>query len=152
MTRPASRATPAAAGGSSPAPAAATVRGVDRIWMSTRIRAPPSSGGRRASARRLSPSLWPPAGGVHPRASRSAGRPGADRDGVVEDVAIVTTDCTIAPAGPRTALGAPPTDRETRMPLEYHCAQCNETFREDTVEGVLKRAAAHNHAHHGGPE
>ena len=38
------------------------------------------------------------------------------------------------------------------MPLEYHCAQCNETFREDTVEGVLKRAAAHNHAHHGGPE
>jgi hypothetical protein len=38
------------------------------------------------------------------------------------------------------------------MPLEYHCATCNETFRENTVEAVLKRAAAHNHAHHGGPE
>jgi hypothetical protein len=38
------------------------------------------------------------------------------------------------------------------MALEYHCAKCNETFREETVEGVLKRAAAHNHQHHGGPE
>ena len=38
------------------------------------------------------------------------------------------------------------------MALEYHCAECNETFREETVEGVLKRAAAHNHQHHGGPE
>jgi Protein of unknown function (DUF1059) len=37
------------------------------------------------------------------------------------------------------------------MTAEYHCASCNETFREDTVEGVLKRAAAHNHDHHGGP-
>jgi hypothetical protein len=37
------------------------------------------------------------------------------------------------------------------MPHEYHCAKCNETFREDTVEGVLKRAAAHDHEHHGGP-
>lgn len=33
----------------------------------------------------------------------------------------------------------------------YHCQSCTETFREDTVEGVLKRAAAHNHEHHGGP-
>ena len=38
------------------------------------------------------------------------------------------------------------------MPAEYHCAECNETFAEETVEGVLKRAAAHNHQHHGGPE
>jgi hypothetical protein len=38
------------------------------------------------------------------------------------------------------------------MIAEYHCATCNETFREETVEAVLKRAAAHNHAHHGGPE
>jgi Protein of unknown function (DUF1059) len=38
------------------------------------------------------------------------------------------------------------------MALEYHCPTCNETFQEDTVEGVLKRAAAHNHQHHGGPE
>jgi hypothetical protein len=38
------------------------------------------------------------------------------------------------------------------MALEYHCAQCNETFREEAVKGVLRRAAAHNHQHHGGPE
>ncbi len=38
------------------------------------------------------------------------------------------------------------------MIAEYHCQACNETFSEDTVEGVLKRAAAHNHTHHGGPE
>lgn len=38
------------------------------------------------------------------------------------------------------------------MIAEYHCPSCNETFREDTVEGVLKRAAAHNHEHHDGPE
>jgi hypothetical protein len=38
------------------------------------------------------------------------------------------------------------------MPLEYHCATCNETFREETYEAVIKRAAAHNHAHHGAPE
>jgi hypothetical protein len=38
------------------------------------------------------------------------------------------------------------------VPYEYHCATCNETFAESTVEGVLKRAAAHNHLHHGGPE
>jgi hypothetical protein len=37
------------------------------------------------------------------------------------------------------------------MPAEYHCATCDETFQESTVEGVLKRAAAHNHDHHGGP-
>lgn len=28
------------------------------------------------------------------------------------------------------------------MPLEYHCATCNETFREETYEAVIKRAAA----------
>jgi uncharacterized protein DUF1059 len=37
------------------------------------------------------------------------------------------------------------------MPAEYRCATCNETFQESTVEGVLKRAAAHNHQHHGAP-
>jgi hypothetical protein len=38
------------------------------------------------------------------------------------------------------------------MPAEYHCDSCNETFAESTVEGVIKRAAAHNHQHHDGPE
>jgi hypothetical protein len=37
------------------------------------------------------------------------------------------------------------------MAVEYTCADCNETFREDTWEGLIKRAAAHNHEHHGGP-
>jgi hypothetical protein len=37
------------------------------------------------------------------------------------------------------------------MPAEYRCATCDETIRDDTVEGVLKRAAAHEHEHHGGP-
>ena len=37
------------------------------------------------------------------------------------------------------------------MPVEYDCPTCDETFREDTVEGVIKRAAAHHHEHHGGP-
>jgi Protein of unknown function (DUF1059) len=41
---------------------------------------------------------------------------------------------------------------DVRMIAEYHCASCNETFSESTVEGVLKRAAAHNHDHHGGPD
>ena len=38
------------------------------------------------------------------------------------------------------------------MIAEYTCPTCNETFREETAEAVLKRAAAHNHRHHGGPE
>jgi hypothetical protein len=37
------------------------------------------------------------------------------------------------------------------MPAEYSCATCNETFQESTVEGVLKRAASHEHEHHNGP-
>ena len=37
------------------------------------------------------------------------------------------------------------------MAHEYTCDQCDETFREDTAEGVIKRAAAHHHDHHGGP-
>lgn len=37
------------------------------------------------------------------------------------------------------------------MPAEYTCPTCNQTFREDTYEGVIKRAAAHDHEHHGGP-
>ncbi len=38
------------------------------------------------------------------------------------------------------------------MALEYSCPTCNETFREETAAGAIKRAAAHNHEHHGGPE
>lgn len=38
------------------------------------------------------------------------------------------------------------------MPLEYSCPSCDETFREDTAAGLIKRAAAHGHEHHGGPE
>jgi Protein of unknown function (DUF1059) len=38
------------------------------------------------------------------------------------------------------------------MALEYHCPTCNETFREETAAALIKRAAAHNHSHHGGPE
>lgn len=37
------------------------------------------------------------------------------------------------------------------MPAEYHCPTCNETFQEESYEGVIKRAAAHAHDHHGGP-
>jgi hypothetical protein len=37
------------------------------------------------------------------------------------------------------------------MTYELSCTECNGTFRDDTVEGVLKRAAAHSHNHHGGP-
>jgi hypothetical protein len=38
------------------------------------------------------------------------------------------------------------------MALEYSCPSCNHTFRETTAEAVIKRAAAHQHEHHGGPE
>jgi hypothetical protein len=38
------------------------------------------------------------------------------------------------------------------MAFELSCSECNETFRDDTYEGVIKRAAAHAHQHHGGPE
>ena len=38
------------------------------------------------------------------------------------------------------------------MALEYNCPSCNQTFRETTAEALIKRAAAHNHEHHGGPE
>ena len=37
------------------------------------------------------------------------------------------------------------------MAFEYKCADCDETFREDTAAGLIKRAAAHSHEHHGGP-
>ena len=37
------------------------------------------------------------------------------------------------------------------MPVEYDCPDCEESFREDTAEGLIKRAAAHHHEHHGGP-
>jgi Protein of unknown function (DUF1059) len=51
-------------------------------------------------------------------------------------------------------MPAPPavSEEDREMLAEYHCPTCNETFREETVEAVLKRAAAHNHDHHGGPE
>ena len=38
------------------------------------------------------------------------------------------------------------------MALEYDCPTCNQTFNEETFEGIFKRAAAHAHEHHGGPE
>lgn len=38
------------------------------------------------------------------------------------------------------------------MTSEYTCPSCNGTFREHTVEAILKRAAAHHHEHHGSPE
>lgn len=37
------------------------------------------------------------------------------------------------------------------MAFEFTCSDCDETFREDTAAGLIKRAAAHNHEHHGGP-
>ncbi len=37
------------------------------------------------------------------------------------------------------------------MPHQYDCPDCEETFTEDTAEGLIKRAAAHHHDHHGGP-
>lgn len=37
------------------------------------------------------------------------------------------------------------------MAIEYNCPDCNETFREDTWEGLIKRAASHHHEHHNGP-
>ena len=37
------------------------------------------------------------------------------------------------------------------MAFEYKCSDCDETFREDTAAGLIKRAAAHSHEHHGGP-
>jgi hypothetical protein len=39
----------------------------------------------------------------------------------------------------------------SKMAFQWKCGDCNETFREDTAEGLIKRAAAHNHEHHGGP-
>jgi hypothetical protein len=37
------------------------------------------------------------------------------------------------------------------MAFEWKCDDCDETYREDTAAGLIKRAAAHNHQHHGGP-
>ena len=38
------------------------------------------------------------------------------------------------------------------MAHTYSCDQCDETLpRRTATEGVIKRAAAHNHDHHGGP-
>jgi hypothetical protein len=37
------------------------------------------------------------------------------------------------------------------MAHEYTCEQCDEKLADDSYEGVIKRAAAHNHEHHGGP-
>lgn len=57
-----------------------------------------------------------------------------------------------AEVGPSGPIDKPARDEmRLQVPLEYHCETCNETFREETYEGVIKRAAAHNHLHHGGP-
>ena len=37
------------------------------------------------------------------------------------------------------------------MPATWSCDQCQEVLKDDSYEGVIKRAAAHNHDHHGGP-
>lgn len=37
------------------------------------------------------------------------------------------------------------------MAFEYRCTQCPETIQDDSIESIIKRAAAHNHDHHGGP-
>lgn len=36
------------------------------------------------------------------------------------------------------------------MTAGYRCESCNESLREDAIEGVLTRAAAHGREHHGG--
>jgi hypothetical protein len=38
------------------------------------------------------------------------------------------------------------------MAFEYRCSHCPETIQDDSIESIIKRAAAHNHDHHGGPE
>ncbi|HTI35351.1 MAG TPA: DUF1059 domain-containing protein [Miltoncostaea sp.] len=38
------------------------------------------------------------------------------------------------------------------MAYEYSCPSCGETLRADTAADLIKRAAAHSHQHHGGPE
>ena len=37
------------------------------------------------------------------------------------------------------------------MAFEYRCSMCPETIQDDSIESIIKRAAAHNHDHHGGP-
>ena len=37
------------------------------------------------------------------------------------------------------------------MAHEITCEHCDERLADDSYEGVIKRAAAHNHEHHGGP-
>lgn len=37
------------------------------------------------------------------------------------------------------------------MAHEMVCEHCDERLVEDSYEGVIKAAAAHNHDHHGGP-
>ncbi len=37
------------------------------------------------------------------------------------------------------------------MSATWSCDQCEEKLIDDSYEGVIKRAAAHNHDHHGGP-
>jgi len=44
-----------------------------------------------------------------------------------------------------------PFPERVKMPAEYSCPTCNETFEEETVEAVILRASQHNHQHHGGP-
>jgi hypothetical protein len=37
------------------------------------------------------------------------------------------------------------------MAFEYRCSMCPETIQDDSIESIIKRAAAHNHDHYGGP-
>ncbi len=37
------------------------------------------------------------------------------------------------------------------MPATWNCDQCGEVLKDDSYEGVITRAAAHNHDHHGAP-
>jgi hypothetical protein len=38
------------------------------------------------------------------------------------------------------------------MAHEYRCPECGESFTEGSWEGIIKRAHAHAHEHHGVPE
>jgi hypothetical protein len=38
------------------------------------------------------------------------------------------------------------------MAYEYNCPSCGETLHAESAADLIKRAAAHSHQHHGGPE
>lgn len=37
------------------------------------------------------------------------------------------------------------------MAARYDCPECSDSFEVATADEAIKRAAAHNHDHHGGP-